>query len=456
MDRFDLAIIGAGPAGEAAAFKARSLGASVAIVDRDLFGGACPFFACMPSKSLLHSAAVHAGGGDYPWPKASSRRDWMISREGTGYPDDSRHFTDLEKAGAVPMRGSARLDGAGRVIVSHEDVEHTLEAGAVIIAVGSTSKVPELPGLDEIPYWTNREATSTRELPESLLILGAGPTGVELSQVYARYGVPVTLVVPSPRILPRDHERSSAAVAKALTRDGVVIHTGARAVAAHAGHGSNGRHRFDLDDGTSVEGAAVLLAIGRTLPLAGLGLETAGVDISTGRLQADAQLRIAPGVFVAGDPAGPEMHTHVSHYEGEMTARIALGEDVTPDFRAIPRAIYTDPETASVGLLLEQARERGIDAAELTSDLASTAKGEAAEAEGHVTIVVDRGAGTLVGVFMAGPGVSEAIHEAVLAVKLQTPLSVLADTIHAFPTVARVMGLLFADAVVAKPADAPS
>ena len=450
MDRFDLVIIGAGAAGEAAAFKARSLGASVAIVDRDLFGGACPFFACMPSKSLLHSAAVHAGGGDYPWSKASKRRDWMISREGTDYPDDSRHFTDLEQAGAVPMRGSARLDGPGRVLVSHDDVEHALEAGAVILAVGSTPKVPELPGLDEIPYWTNREATSTRELPESLVILGAGPTGVELSQVYARYGVPVTLVVPGARILPRDHERSSAVVARALTRDGVAIHTGARAVAGHAGGGSNGRHRFDLDDGTSVEGAAVLLAIGRTLPLPGLGLETVGVDISSGKLQPDAQLRVAPGVFVAGDPAGPEMHTHVSHYEGEVAARIALGEDVTPDFRAIPRAVYTDPEAASVGLLLEQARERGIDAEELTKDLASTAKGEAAEAEGHVTLVVDRGAGTLAGVFMAGPAVSEAIHGAVLAVKLQTPLAVLADTIHAFPTVARVMGLLFAEAATAR------
>ncbi len=450
MDRFDLVIIGAGPAGEAAAYKARALGASVAIVDRDLFGGACPFFACMPSKSLLHSAAVHAAGGDYPWPKASKRRDYMISREEGDRPDDSRHFRNLEKAGAVPMRGSARLDGPGRVRVSHDDVEHALEAGAVILAVGSAPKVPELPGLDEIPYWTNREGTTTRELPESLLILGAGPTGVELSQVYARYGVPVTLVVPSQRILPRDHQRSSALVAAALTRDGVTIHTGARATAGHAGGGSNGRHRFDLDDGTSVEGAAVLLAIGRTLPLQGLGLETVGVDVSSGKLQPDQQLRVAPGVFVAGDPAGPEMHTHVSHYEGELTARIALGEDVTPDLRAIPRAVYTDPEAASVGLLLEQARERGIDAEELTKDLASTAKGEATEAEGHVTLVVDRGAGTLAGVFMAGPSVSEAIHEAVLAVKLQTPLVVLADTIHAFPTVARVMGLLFAEAVAAR------
>ena len=447
MDRFDLVIIGAGPAGEAAANKARERGASVAIVDRDLFGGACPFFACMPSKSLLHSAAVHAAGGNYPWRRASRRRDWMISRESRDYPDDSRHFEDLKRAGAVPMRGNARLDGPRRVIVSHDDVEHLLEADAVILAVGSGSKVPEMPGLDEVPVWTNREATSTRELPESLVIMGAGPTGVELAQAFGRYGVAVTLIVPGARILPRDHARSSAAVAAGLKRSGVTIHTGARAVAAHAGARTNGRHRFDLDDGSSVEGAAVLLAIGRSLPLAELGLESVGVDISSGRLQPDRQLRIAPGVYVAGDPAGPEMHTHVSHYEGELAARIALGEDVAPDLRAIPRAVYTDPEAASVGLLVEEAKERGIDAEELTSDLATSSKGYTAEAEGHVTIVVDRAARTLVGAFMAGPAVSEAIHEAVLAVKLQTPLATLADTIHAFPTMARVMGLLFDEAV---------
>ena len=447
MDRFDLVIIGAGPAGEAAAYKARERGASVAVIDRDLFGGACPFFACMPSKSLLHSAAVHAAGGDYPWAKASKRRDWMISRETGDRPDDSKHRADLEKAGAVPMRGAARLDGPGRVVVTHDDTKHVIETEAVILAVGSASKVPEIAGLDEVPYWTNREATSTRELPESLLIMGAGPTGVELAQAFGRYGVPVTLVVPGERILPRDHARSSAAVAAGLARDGVTIHTGARAVAAHAREGTNGRHRFDLDDGSSVEGAAVLLAIGRTLPLAGLGLETVGVDISSGRLKPDPQLRVAPGVYVAGDPAGPEMHTHVSHYEGELAARIALGDDVRPDFRAIPRAVYTDPEAASVGLLVDEAKERGIDAQELSSDLATSSKGYTAEAEGHVTIVVDREARTLVGAFMAGPAVSEAIHEAVLAVKLQTPLATLADTIHAFPTVARVMGLLFDEAV---------
>lgn len=165
-----------------------------------------------------------------------------------------------------------------------------------------------------------------------------------------------------------------------------------------------------------------------------------------GRPNVDDRLRIAPDVYVAGDVAGPEMHTHLAHYQGEMAARLALGDDVRPDHTAVPRAIYTDPQTASVGLQVDEARERGIDAVEFSLDIATTAKGYTAEAQGHATIVVDRKTGTLVGAFLAGPAVSEAIHEAVLAIKLQTPLAVLADTIHAFPTVARVLGTVFINA----------
>ena len=446
MDRYDLVIIGAGPAGEAAANLGRSRGVSVAVIDRDLFGGACPFWACMPSKSLLHSSEVHAAGGDYSWRKASDRRDWMISREGIDYPDDSGHKEALEKVGAVAIRGTARLDGPGRVVVQTDAGEQTLEAGAVIVAVGSSSRIPDMPGLDEVPFWTNREATSARELPQSFLVLGGGPTGVELAQVYARYGVPVTIVDSNPRILARDHPRNSAVLTTALQSLGATVRTGVRAVRAHARGGTKGQHRFELTDGSSVEGDAVLLAIGRAFPVDELGLDSVGADTSGGRLHPDDRLLIADGVWAAGDPAGPEMHTHISHYEGEMAARIALGEDVKPDFRAIPRATYTDPETSSVGMQVEEAKAKGIDAVEFTQDLATSAKGQAADATGHVTIVVDRETRTLIGVFLAGPGVSETIHEAVLAVKLQTPLHVLADTIHAFPTVARVMGFLFVEA----------
>ncbi|MEP6680291.1 MAG: NAD(P)/FAD-dependent oxidoreductase [Chloroflexota bacterium] len=443
MEEFEIVIVGAGAAGEAAASLAAGRRARVAIVDRELFGGSCPFWACMPSKALLHAAAVHHAGGDYPWPKASDFRDYMINREHTDWPDDASHVEALEKAGATVIRGTARFAAPGRLTVEADGSTRELEAKAVIVAVGSHSRIPDLPGLAEAQAWTNREATSTRELPRSLVILGGGPTGVELSQVYARYGVPVTLIDSNQRINSRDHPRSSAILAAALERDGVKIRTGVRAQRIRQ---SDGTSVVELSDGTSVEGAALLVAIGREIPVDELNLPAIGVAVEGGRVKPDDRLRIAENVYVAGDIAGPELHTHLAHYEGEMAARLALGDDVKPDVSAIPRATYTEPETASVGLLLDQAREAGIDAAELTQDLATTSKGYVAEAQGHVTIVVDRANRTLVGAFMAGPGVSEAIHEAVLAVKTHTPLSVLADTIHAFPTVARVLGGLFAEA----------
>jgi dihydrolipoamide dehydrogenase len=447
-EQFDFVVIGAGPAGEAAAYKARARGATVAVVDRELFGGSCPFWACMPSKTLLHAAAVHAAGGDYDWARASARRDYMISREGTDFPSDAGHVSGLEAAGAVAMRGTARIAGPGRVLVTHDGAEHELHARHIVVAVGSTSKVPVIDGIDTITPWTNREATSTRELPASLVILGGGPTGVELAQVFARYGVPTALVASQPRINPKGHPRNSAALEATLRADGVEIRTGVRAVRVRARAATSGAHVIDLSDGTSVAGHEVLLAVGRTVPLAGLGLETLGIDVSRGTLAVGPDLRIAPDVFVVGDPAGPEMHTHLSHYQGEMAVRIALGDDVRPDYRAIPNAVYTDPEVAGVGMSLEEAVAAGHDAFEEVVDLATTAKGYVAEATGHVTIVVDRPTRTLLGAFIAGPAASEVIHEAVLAIKTRTTLDVLADTIHAFPTVARAMGGLFAQAVV--------
>jgi len=442
MDRFDLVVIGAGAAGEAAAHYARSRDASVAIVDRALFGGSCPFWACMPSKALLHAAAVHHAGGAYPWKRASDFRDYMINREGTDTPDDSSHVRSLEGAGATVIRGSATLDGPGRVRVG----DRVLGAGAIVLAVGSVSRVPDLPGLGEAHPWTNVEGTTARDLPRSLVILGAGPTGVELAQVYARYEVPVTLVHPRDRVHDKEHARSSALLGESLERDGVTLRLDARATRVRAGEGTDGGHVVEIGDAEAVEGHEILLAIGRDYPIGGLGLETVGITPKDGRLAPDDRLRVAENVYAAGDVGGPEMHTHLGHYNGEAAARIALGDDFRPFLDAIPRATYTDPETASVGLLLEQAKERGIDAAEYTVDIGTSSKGYTAEAQGHVTIVVDRRERLLVGAFMAGPAVSEAIHECVLAMRAAIPLATLADTIHAFPTVARVLGTAFIDA----------
>src|SRR5687767_6920931 len=211
MDRFDLVVIGAGTAGEAATHYARSKGASVAVIDRALFGGSCPFWACMPSKALLHAAAVHHAGGDYPWRRASDFRDYMINRQNGDQPDDSEHVRSLEDAGATVIRGSAALAGPGRVRVDGRE----LEAGAVILAVG--------------------------------------PTGVELAQVYARYGVPVTLIHPRDHVNDKDHPRSTELLAESLERDGVTIRLNTRATAVRAGEGSDGAHVVEVDDGDPVE-----------------------------------------------------------------------------------------------------------------------------------------------------------------------------------------------------------
>ena len=255
QDPFDYVNIGAGAAGEAAMELAREGGQTVAIVDRDLYGGSCAFWACMPSKSLLHAAAVHHAGGDFPWQKASDFRDWMISREGIDYPSDANHASRYEAIGAEAIRGTARLDGPDRVQVELTDGgQRVLHGRDVIIAVGSHSRIPDVVGLSDIESWDNHQGTGTRELPRSLIVMGGGPTGTELAQVYARYGVPVTLIDSNPRILARDHARNSALVQAALERDGATVRTGVRAVRVDAGAGADGAHRVGLSDGSTAEG----------------------------------------------------------------------------------------------------------------------------------------------------------------------------------------------------------
>ena len=451
-ERFDFIVIGAGASGEAAASYARARGATVALVERDLFGGTCAFWGCMPSKTLLHAAEIRACGGDYPWEKASARRDYMIVREGRDYPDDSGHIKGYKAAGTVPVRGTAKLAGPGRVAVRSDAGARELEARDIVIAVGSVAKVPKLEGLSEASFWTNKEGTSLRELPKSIAILGAGPSGTELAQVYARFGVRTTLVSPR-QVNPSDHPRSSALLAKALRASGVDVRENARAQRVRPRAGKGGEHVVELADGSTVEAAVIELNVGRTAApaLASLGLDAVGIAYDGGDILKvdDDTLRAADHVYAIGDCIGHELSTHLGHYEGETAVKIALGDNVRADFSAVPRAVYTDPETAAVGLLLEQAKGRGIDAFEETANIATSSKGYVSESEGHVSIVVDRTNKILVGAFVGGPAASEAIHEAVLAIKLKTPIALLAETIHAFPTVSRVMGGLFAKADLA-------
>src|SRR5437870_4226438 len=268
----------------------------------------------MPSKTLLHAAEVRAHGGDYPWEKASARRDYMIVREARDYPDDSGHVRGYEAKGTVAIRGTARLAGAGRVDVATKDGgSRALEARDIIIAVGSTPKVPKLEGLEEAGFWTNKEGTSLRELPRSIVILGAGPSGTELAQVYARFGVPTTLVSPR-QINPSDHPRSSALLAKALRASGVDVRENARAQRVRPRAGKGGEHVVELADGSTVEAAVIELNVGRTAApaLSSLGLEAVGIAYDGGDILKvdDDTLRAADHVYAIGDCIGHELSTH--------------------------------------------------------------------------------------------------------------------------------------------------
>jgi pyruvate/2-oxoglutarate dehydrogenase complex dihydrolipoamide dehydrogenase (E3) component len=449
---YDIVVIGAGPGGEAVTHKARELGATVAVIDRRWFGGSCPHIGCLPSKALLHGAAEHrANPARYEWPRASAHRDYMINRAADAPElDDSSHVRSLERAGAVVYRGEGRVVGRGRVSVEHDGRRHELTGTNVVVAVGSISRPVRIPGIDGIDVWTNEQGTLTRQLPKSMLILGGGPTGCELAQVYARFGVSVTIVQSGPRLAPTDHPRNSEVVRATLEADGVVVRTGVRAVAAYAGAGADGAHVIDLDDGSTAEGHVVMAAIGREVPLDEIGLEHYGLDTSgrTPPYPRDGRLKIADGLYAVGDAAGPELHTHQAWYQGELAARMIRGEKVAQDYRALPRATYTDPEAAFVGVTLEQAREAGLDAFELVADFAKSDRGYGIEAKlGHVTIVIDRVSRELVGAAIACPDASAAIHECVLAIQAHVRVDTLANTIHAFPSTSRIFNGLFATAL---------
>ena len=441
-------VIGGGAAGEAAGSLGGELGLDVVLVERELVGGECAFWACMPSKALLDSASRRAIGADYPWRRASARRDWMISREGTDRSSDGSHVRALEDSGATFIRGSARIAGPGRVEISVAGRPLKIhETRSIIIASGSVPFIPEVDGLEEAGYWTNREATSVRELPSSIAIVGGGPVGVEIAQIYTRFGVEVHLIEKYPRIMIKDHPRSAQTLDMRLKEEGVTIYNDTTAIAVRRG----GKGRIvELADGRKVEAAELLIAVGRVPDMKGLGLEELGIELIDGKRppRSDSAMSIGPGVYVAGDAAGGLQFTHVADYQGRIAVMNAAGTVTSADLSAVPRTTFTDPETSAVGLTVDEARAQGLDVFEISQDFAATARGQSIEgSSGHVSAVVDADRGLLVGAFAACPGASEMIMEAVLAIKQSIPVHVLADAIHPFPTASRVFGNVMSQAV---------
>ena len=349
-DDTDVVVIGLGPAGEEVAARLLDGGLQVVGVERELVGGECPYWGCVPSKMVIRAADALAEARRVPLlaGAADVRPDYaLVARrirdEATADWDDALAVERLEKAGAVVVRGSAVIEERGRVRVGERVV--TARRG-VVVATGSAPVRPPIPGLAEAGYWTNREAIAARGVPESLVVLGGGAIGLELAQAFVRFGSAVAVVEGAGRVLPMEEPEASAAVTEALRADGVALHVGRRAVAVAR---RDGQVVVTLDDGEQVVGAELLVAVGRRPAGAGLGLERYGV--AGPAVPVDGRMRAAEGLWAAGDVTGVAAFTHLAVYHARIAAADILGGDVTPaDHSALPRVTFTDPEVGSVGL----------------------------------------------------------------------------------------------------------
>jgi pyruvate/2-oxoglutarate dehydrogenase complex dihydrolipoamide dehydrogenase (E3) component len=430
-DRFDAVVIGAGPGGRGVARRLAKAGRRVAVVEDELVGGECPFWACIPSKALLRPAeargeAVHVAGLGRPpldWAEVARYRDYMVSGH-----DDTKKTKSLTDAGIEVVRGRGRVDGPGRVSAG----EHALQAEHVVIATGTTSAIPPIEGLDGVAYWTNREATAMETVPASAVVLGGGPVGVELGQMLARFGARTTIVEALPRLLARETPEVGDRLGELLRGEGIGVRLGAKAVRVDA-------NRVHLDDGSGVEGERLVVAVGRKPRTDDLGLETVGIEPTDGgTLAVDAHCRAGDGVWAVGDVTGVAQFTHVAAYQAGVAVADMLGTPREADYRAVPRVVFTDPEVAAVGETPEQARERGADVAVVTGDLADLDRTETYghDLSGGYGLVADRAASQVLGAWAVGPLASEWIHPMALAISARIPLDLVGDGMAQFPTFA--------------------
>lgn len=432
-DRFDVAILGAGPGGEHAAYALVAAKRKVLLIERELIGGECSNWACIPTKTLLRPTDVsgesqRAAGvvrAALEWPELDRYRDYMTSAG-----DDSNRVKGYDEMGVTVIKGDGRLAGPGRLSVG----EQVFEADAILISTGSDPVVPPIEGLRETGYWTNREATALHEIPESVVVVGGGPVGVELAQFLRRFGCEVSLVEGSPRVAEREDPRVSELLAQSLRADGIKVHAGTQAKRVRA----DGRMRLvRLDNGSELRGEQLIIAVGRRPRSEGIGLETVGVHAGRHGIEVDEHCRVTDGVWAAGDCTGVMLFTHVAKYQARVAVADMLGRPVEADYRAIPRVIFTDPEIAAVGMTETQARDAGLEVTvsriELPTSIARPYTYEQ-DPRGELSLIFDSQRRVMVGAWAVAPLASEWIHQAVLAIKAEVPLEVLLGTVAQFPS----------------------
>jgi dihydrolipoamide dehydrogenase len=434
---FDVVVIGAGPAGEVAAGRLADAGLDVAVVESHLIGGECSFYACMPSKGLLRPGELLAEvkripgvsevAGDAVDPRAVlERRDEIIH-----HLDDSGQVPWLEDKGIELFRGFARFEGERRVIVNDELLE---AKRAVVVSTGSGALVPPIDGLAEAKPWTNREVTTSEEVPDRLLVLGGGVVAVEMAQAWSTLGSSVTLVERGPRLIAREEEFASEMVADGLRERGVDIRLGVTAMAASAGEK---QVQLELDSGETLRGDRLLVAVGRKPHTEEMGLEQIGLEPGK-TIDVDDQLRANDWLYAVGDVNGRVLLTHMGKYQARVASDVILGKDarITEDGARSPQVIFTDPQVASVGHSLAAAQDAGIDAKAIDMNTQETAGASyyGRESPARTRFVVDQGRGVLAGATFVGPEIAEFLHAATIAVVGEVPLARLAHAVPSFPT----------------------